>query len=488
MKFSTKLSLSFAALLAAALCAVGLAMVGRSFADGMASAEETFSARQYAEKYSIENTILTQPGTAEGVYTTSAMSSAVQSFAEQTPGSCMALYLDGRNSVYSNLPQGLSRTDQLAVLEAGTGQSSYLRAEGQTWLLLTVPLNIPGVDAVLLSAYDVTSVFASRDAQLTAWFVAAVIVLAAGAGAAGAVSRSLTRPLTRLQSASSRIAAGDYTQRTQVFTDDEIGALSRSFDEMAGAVESRIAALDTNVRQQKDFIAAFTHEIKTPMTSMLGYADLMRAKPQSAETQREAANYIFRETHRLEELSRKLLALMGLENLTEGEESAIRKAPVTDRALFARLDRAMQTAAPEAVPIRWQPGGCTVLADAALLDDLLRNLILNARRACAGKPEGSVTVSCRADGADAVFAVQDNGCGIPAEDLPRVVEPFYMVDKSRARAGGGSGIGLTLCQRIAQLHGSRLEFESMVGQGTTVSLRLPRQPDPQREEADHASE
>ena len=117
MKFSTKLSLSFAALLAAALCAVGLAMVGRSFADGMASAEETFSARQYAEKYSIENTILTQPGTAEGVYTTSAMSSAVQSFAEQTPGSCMALYLDGRNSVYSNLPQGLSRTDQLAVLE-----------------------------------------------------------------------------------------------------------------------------------------------------------------------------------------------------------------------------------------------------------------------------------------------------------------------------------------------------------------------------------
>ncbi|WP_294449497.1 cell wall metabolism sensor histidine kinase WalK [uncultured Gemmiger sp.] len=488
MKFSTKLSLSFAALLAAALCAVGLAMVGRSFADGIASAGRTFSARQYAEKYSIESTILSQPVTAGGGYTISALSGAVQSFAEQTPGSCMALYLDGRNSVYSNLPRGISRTDQLAALEAGTGQSSYLRAEGQTWLLLTVPLNIPGVEAVLLSAYDVTSVFASRDAQLTAWFVAAVAVLAAGAGAAGAVSRSLTRPLTRLQSASSRIAAGDYTQRTRVDTDDEIGALSRSFDAMAGAVESRIAALDQNVRQQKDFIAAFTHEIKTPMTSMLGYADLMRARPQSAETQREAAGYIFRETHRLEELSRKLLALMGLENLSDGEESAIRKAPVTDRALFARLDRAMQTAAPDAVPIRWQPGDCTVLADAALLDDLLRNLILNARRACAGKPDGCVTVSCRAEGKDAVFAVQDNGCGIPAEDLPRVVEPFYMVDKSRARAGGGSGIGLTLCQRIAQLHGSRLEFASTVGQGTTVSLRLPLEPDQPEKEAVHAPE
>ncbi len=487
MKFSTKLSLSFAALLAAALCAVGLAMVGRSFADSLASAERTFSTQQYTEKYTIESTILTQTGTSgTAVYTTSAMSGAVQSFAEQTPGSRMALYLDGRNSVYSNLPRGISRTRQLDALEAGTGESTLVHADGADWLLLTVPLNIPGVDAVLLSAYDVTSVFASRDAQLAAWFVAAVLVLAAGTAAAGAVSRSLTRPLTWLQSASSRIAAGDYTQRTQVETDDEIGALSHSFDEMAGAVESRVAALDQNVRQQKDFIAAFTHEIKTPMTSMLGYADLMRARPQSAETQREAAGYIFRETHRLEELSRKLLALMGLENLSDGEKSAIEKTPVSDRALFARLERGLASAQQPEVPVSWQPGDCTVLADAALLDDLLRNLILNARRACAGKADGRVTVSCRAEGDTAVFAVQDNGCGIPKEDLPRVTEPFYMVDKSRARAGGGSGIGLTLCRRIAELHGSRLEFESTVGQGTTVSLRLPLAPPPRKED-DHES-
>src|SRR5699024_8777159 len=107
--------------------------------------------------------------------------------------------------VYSNLPRGISRTRQLDALEAGTGESTLVHADGADWLLLTVPLNIPGVDAVLLSAYDVTSVFASRDAQLAAWFVAAVLVLAAGTAAAGAVSRSLTRPLTRLQSASSRI-------------------------------------------------------------------------------------------------------------------------------------------------------------------------------------------------------------------------------------------------------------------------------------------
>ena len=208
----------------------------------------------------------------------------------------------------------------------------------------------------------------------------------------------------------------------------------------------------------------------------------MRARPQSAETQREAAGYIFRETRRLEELSRKLLALMGLERRADGEESAIRLCPVTDRALFARLARSLPDA--EGAALEFAPCGCTVLGDAALLDDLLRNLIRNALHACEGRQNSRVTVSCQAQDGLAAFAVADNGCGIPAADLPRVTEPFYMVDKSRARAGGGSGIGLTLCARIAALHHSRLELQSREGCGTTVTFRLPLADPP--EEADHA--
>ena len=467
MKFSTKLSLSFTALLAAGLCAAGLAMVGRSFADGLASANRAFSARQYSEAYAIERAVLAQTAQARPWD----MAAAAQRYAESTPDSRLALFLDGSTSAYSNLPQEISRADLLAALDDGRDRGRLVRADGTAWLLLTLPLNLPNADAALVSAYDVTGVFASRDAQLAAWFAATLAVLAAGAWAARTTSRRLTAPLTRLQAASGRIAAGDYTGRTAVDTDDEIGALSHSFDEMAAAVESRIAALDENVRQQKDFVAAFTHEIKTPMTSMLGYADLMRARPQSAETQREAAGFIFRETRRLEELSRKLLALMGLERRAEGEESAIQLTPVTDRALFARLARDLPP--PDGARLTCLPAGCTVQGDAALLDDLLRNLIRNALRACEGRADGRVTVSCRAERGQAVFTVADNGCGIPAADLPRVTEPFYMVDKSRARAGGGSGIGLTLCARIAALHHSRLELQSAEGAGTTVAFRLP---------------
>ena len=132
---------------------------------------------------------------------------------------------------------------------------------------------------------------------------------------------------------------------------------------------------------------------------------------------------------------------------------------MTDAALFGTLERAFARRDPGA-GLRFEPAGCRVAVDRTLWEDLLRNLIRNALHACEGRQNGRVTVSCQAPDGLAVFTVADNGCGIPAADLPRVTEPFYMVDKSRARAGGGSGIGLTLCARIAALHHSRLELQS----------------------------
>ena len=205
-------------------------------------------------------------------------------------------------------------------------------------------------------------------------------------------------------------------------TNDEIGVLSHSFDAMAAAVETKIGEMDETLQSQKDFIAAFTHEVKTPMTAMLGYADLMRAAPDDADLQRESANYIYHETRRLEELSRRLLALQ------------------VDRALWV---------------------------------DMLRNLTINAQRACKGIAGAAITLRCRQQGSIAVFTVADTGCGIPAADLPRVTEAFYMVAKSRSRADGGSGIGLALCTRIAQAHGTQLQIDSTEGVGTTVTVSVP---------------
>ena len=111
-----------------------------------------------------------------------------------------------------------------------------------------------------------------------------------------------------------------------------------------------------------------------------------------------------------------------------------------------------------------------VLADRPLLGDLVRNLVLNA--ANAGPKDGAVHLACTRREGGWEISVADIGCGMTAEELPRITEPFYMVDKSRARRAGGSGLGLSLCAEIARVHGSTLEFESAPGRGTTVRLLL----------------
>ena len=209
-----------------------------------------------------------------------------------------------------------------------------------------------------------------------------------------------------------------------------------------------------------------TDEVKTPMTAMLGYADLMRAAPDDADLQRESANYIYHETRRLEELSRRLLALMGLD-----AADRLTPEPVSDRSLLNQVVRSLpqgSTPVPRIIAC-----DCVVQVDRALWVDMLRNLTINAQRGCKGIAGAAITLRCQQQGSTAVFTVADTGCGIPAADLPRVTEAFYMVDKSRSRADGGSGIGLALCTRIAQAHGTQLQIDSTEGVGTTVTVSVP---------------
>ena len=119
------------------------------------------------------------------------------------------------------------------------------------------------------------------------------------------------------------------------------------------------------------------------------------------------------------------------------------------------------------------PAGAAVRADRVLLADLLRNLVLNALHA--EPKDGTVHLTCAEAGGQWRLTVRDNGCGIPAGALPHLTEPFYRVDKARARANGGSGVGLALCAEIAAAFGTKLEFESTPGEGTTVAICLQKE-------------
>ncbi len=379
------------------------------------------------------------------------------------PQAQFALMNEGWANLYSRVPQQVDKNMLIEAARAAQGGYVLRKAQENTYMFVAGTLTAGSTQGTLVSVFDVTQLYAQRTAQLHRFWRLCAVMLCAAAVLTLCFTTIVLRPLKRLSAAAASIAAGQYGQRTQVHTQDEVGRLSQDFDAMAASVEQAMESLEDEVRRRDDFVAAFTHEIKTPMTAMLGYADLLRSRDIGKSAREKAADYVYHETKRLEALSLKLLELMRLGHEGAGLESVPLSAVFSDvRHACAGLEGANVTFA--------DARGVWVLADKPLLADLLYNLVVNAVRA--SRPGGPVQVGFEVQNSAVVLFVRDEGRGIPPHELGRITEPFYMVDKSRARAQNGSGLGLALCQRIAAAHGSTLEFESEVGKGTTVRLAL----------------
>ncbi len=339
-------------------------------------------------------------------------------------------------------------------------------AGGRALLHGASALPLLGETVYLENCRDVTALFDQRQAQYRS-FSLVMLALAAGVAALSLlVSHVILRPLHHLSRAARGMAAGELTQRVPAAGEDELGRLSADFNAMAARLEEQVAQLTDAARRERDFTASFAHEIKTPLTSIIGYADLLLSRPSSPEQVRESAGYIFREGRRLEALSRKLMDLIVLER----QDFRMQRVP---------LDVFLKRVAEPLRPVMEQAGirleidaeAATALLEPVLMETVCLNLLDNARKAT--PPGGRITISGRAEPDGwAGIRVTDTGKGIPADELARVTEPFYMVDKSRARAQGGAGLGLALCQRIAALHGGEMELESVPGQGSAVTVRL----------------
>ena len=370
-------------------------------------------------------------------------------------------------AVYKSLPQGVSEADAAAALDADHGIHPIYAVEETRYAGFCTRMEADGVGYQVFSVYDVTDVFMTRNAQQRSVLVLTLVLLPLSAVVVWGTCTLLTRNIRKLENTAAAIAGGAYENRSGIAGSDEIAALSKSFDHMADTVERTIGTLEENLRQREEFVAAFTHEIKTPMTTMIGYSDLLRSQSCDADTVHLAAGYIHSETSRLAALSQNLLMLLGL------SREQVQLQPVLLEPVLEQLRTSLRVLPGGAVLLVEGDTDCTVLTQSDLLLVLLRNLVQNAARA---KPkDGCVRLDCTMCTAEKCLhiAVRDTGCGIPPQDLPHVTQAFYMVDKSRARSGGGSGIGLALCERIAALHGSAMRIESAVGEGTSVYFALP---------------
>lgn len=290
-------------------------------------------------------------------------------------------------------------------------------------------------------------------------------VAIAGTGAATVLSRWLTGSLTALAATARAITGGDLTRRASEAGTDEIGQLARDFNTMTGRLSENISALEDAMARQEEFMASFAHELRTPMTSIIGYADLLRSQELPQEARAEAANYIFSEGRRLESLSNKLLDLIVL------KKQDVIKKPCSLGQLIAQAGGLLdQTLRQAGVSLHCRSDDTVWSVDPDLFKTLLINLLDNARKAMPNG--GKITLSAGKDGTDWRMTLTDTGCGMPPEAIPRITEAFYRVDKARARASGGVGLGLRLCAEIAALHHGTLSFSSQEGQGTTVTVIL----------------
>lgn len=463
MKFSHKLALAMLALLAVVLNAGAAWLVRSSFDSQLETAQRQNEAHRQRDAYGVKMALI-EAGA--GPYDTDLLKEygqRLQSYGG-TGGEWMALYNGSGFPVWSSLPEAVTATDQRAALTAGDTAVTYLDTDDGVFQLYATKVEQAAGSAWVLNAYDVTGLFEARDALLWGFARVEGAAFAALVVLVLAMSRMLTRPVARLEEAARRIAAGAYDERTALKGEDELADLSRSFDRMAQAVQQKVEQLDLSVRQRDDFVAAFTHELKTPITSMMGYASLLRAGELPPEQRKKAADYIYHETKRLEALSRKLMVFMELEHT-----GTLELEPLELKTLEARLRRIRPPQAKTELVFEGFEG-LAVLAQPDLILALVQNLVSNAGRA--DPADGKVTLTAEAKEGRVTLAVKDKGRGIPAEELARVTEPFYMVDRSRARAQNGSGFGLALCARIAKLHGGELAIESEVGKGTTVRFDL----------------
>lgn len=323
-----------------------------------------------------------------------------------------------------------------------------------------------GEDNLLLEArFNTSDVYTARQVQLKLFFFIYIVVVLLGIAAAGMLSRVLTKRLDRLTKAVRTISGGDLTTRSDIRSRDEFGQLSRDFDAMADRLQENIRKLESEMQRQEAFMGAFAHELKTPMTAIIGYADLLRQDGLEDGTRLTAADYIYSEGQRLEKLSFKLLDLL----LLEKDEAVFREVNLS--AFLEDVEKALAPVL-EKKNIKLVCRGVRgkVKLEPDLVKSLLYNLVDNAGKAM--DAEGSVVVRGILIPGGCEIQVTDNGRGMEEAELSRITEAFYRVDKSRSRQQGGAGLGLSLCRRIVELHGGHLHFASVPGSGTRVTVTL----------------
>jgi len=284
------------------------------------------------------------------------------------------------------------------------------------------------------------------------------------------VSKTLTRPLQKINRAALNMARGDFRCKIEAESDDEIGGLIKTFNYSVEQVEKNLEEQKRLEMLRRNLVANVSHELKAPLASVRGYSELMLDGLIDKNDREKYLQIILDNSVHLSRLVDDLLTLSHLES----GQLSIEQEDVSIEEL-ARWSFESVSPQGEAKGInlgfKLDPSLSYVKGDRHRLHEILVNLLNNA--ILYTPPGGEVTLVVKQSGSELVFEVNDTGCGIPEDEMSLIFERFYKVDKSRRRSGSGSGLGLAISKQLANLHGGDIEVESRVGGGSTFRVHLP---------------
>lgn len=472
MKFADKLFLATTALLTLIFTVFGSWMISASFsslldreAERGNSESRMFhllfemgyrSAEDYGEDYALDKTL-----------------NSITESVERDGSHCYVLSEDetclyGEEFLVSN---GL-KEDVLQLRDSLSGKNDYgyvIAHSGEGFFLVTVGMADTRSQLWLGICRELNELYEMRQALLRRYYIALTVLLSAGGISIYLLARYITRPIRRLGWVASRIAGGNYESRSNISSNDEIGALSKAFNRMMDQLVEEMERKVLEAKQKEDFTAAFAHELKTPLTSIIGYADMMNTMKMSEKESAEATFYIYNQGKRLESLSYKLLNLVGM------DRTPIDVKPVQAKKLEENIRNTVRPIwVQRKIQGKVDMDKGIIWGDEELLLSLFYNLLDNAAKAMDKGEAGFILMKgTRLDDDRYEIKVVDNGRGIPESEISRITEAFYMVDKSRSRKEGGAGIGMALCNKIISLHGGTLQITSKLGEGTVMVVTFP---------------
>jgi two-component system phosphate regulon sensor histidine kinase PhoR len=326
-----------------------------------------------------------------------------------------------------------------------------------------IRLSIP-VEKVGLAYYNIQETL----------FVSLFIVFIATLIVALMAFHLISKPIRSLVKQAQKIAAGDYSSKIPATKKDEVGELARSLNSLSENISNRISEILRNNAKfenvRKDFVANVSHELRTPIANIKGYAEtLLDGAIDDEKHARDFIKIIHGESDRLASLINDILDLSKIESdtfklnlkqndLSEVVNTVIRllEKDVRDKSISVhnKLEK-----------------GSYVMSDQSLLIQVFINLIHNAIKY--SHDNTSIVVSAATDNNFIKIEVEDQGIGIPAQDLPRIFERFYRVDKARSKELGGTGLGLAIVKHIVQAHGGDVFVRSTEGVGSTFGFTVP---------------